>query len=427
MEKYDIYKKIVVDKPKKGYGVIYFLYCKISKKGYIGQASNYVSGNLIWGKNGRWKSHVREATSGSKDHCVLLNQAIRKYGQNQFSILTVEEVEEDRLDEKEKFYIEVFGSISPNGYNLEKGGRVCKIISEESRKKHSESTKGKILSDELKKKLSVEQIGLVRDHYRRKYEEDVNLPKYISATRHMGKICGYNVTFPIGIDTKEYIVQCFSNSYDTDLALDNAKQYLNELKEKHKNRFEEINKKREERLVEYQQDKIEKKTKTKLSEYIFPIIRNNKINGYYVENMPSDKENETYPKKEFTELSCNRKNLFAAHRYIKSLEILNTNSKFKEEKNKDIPYADKAQYIKNKENQLPKYLAYVIVNGEKIGYQINNFPLSKTDIRKKKFCDKKIPMVDKYKLAIDFLADLWKKKRELETINNHSILNNLNN
>ena len=68
-------------------GEIYLIKNKENNKCYIGQASKYVSkNNNKWGTKGRWKSHLREALSGKKDHCTLLNQAIRKYSEKNFEV-----------------------------------------------------------------------------------------------------------------------------------------------------------------------------------------------------------------------------------------------------------------------------------------------------------------------------------------------------
>lgn len=409
-------------KPDNEKGVIYYLYCNSSKKGYIGQAANYVSGNVKWGTIGRWKSHVREATSGKKDHCLLLNQAIRKYGVNSFTVTTVKEVLLNELDQLESYYIETFNTLAPNGYNLEKGGREGKILSEETKKKLSQFRKGTTRPPEECKKISDGQLGLRRNIKQRKFQEDSSLPKYIYSARRNNVLIGYHITFPIGIDQKKYIDTAFHNRKNPSKALEDAKKYLDDLKLKYAYVEEEVAKRKEERLKQYQKEKIENKVKKGLPQYIYPIIKNNKINGYYVEGYLDDNNN-PYPKKEFTELVSNSRNLRAAKRYIESLEVLNKNNNFREKKLDDLINVGNHNYSEKRRKNgdtanLPKYLTYVIVNGEKIGYQVNNFPMSKNEKIKKKFCGKKIPMEEKYKQATDYLKELWDKKKKLE--NNQS-------
>lgn len=52
--------------------------------------------------------------------------AIRKYGEENFEVEVVEEVERTLLDSKEKYYIEYYNSLTPNGYNISKGGQLNK-------------------------------------------------------------------------------------------------------------------------------------------------------------------------------------------------------------------------------------------------------------------------------------------------------------
>ena len=65
---------------------------------------------------------------------------------------------EEEMCSDEQYYIEVFDTLWPNGYNLTKGGDGL-IPCEEIRKKISNSLKGKPMSEEQKKKLSETLIG----------------------------------------------------------------------------------------------------------------------------------------------------------------------------------------------------------------------------------------------------------------------------
>jgi hypothetical protein len=69
--------------------------------------------------NGRWKSHVREAISKSgKDHCLLLNQAIRKYGSSAFDVIKLCDCKIEEMNTLETQYIKEYNSVVPNGYNM---------------------------------------------------------------------------------------------------------------------------------------------------------------------------------------------------------------------------------------------------------------------------------------------------------------------
>jgi len=72
------------------YGEIYKITNKTSGKSYIGQAKKYIGKyDTPWGTDGRWKSHVKEAISSRKDHCTLLNNAIRKYSADDFIVTKI--------------------------------------------------------------------------------------------------------------------------------------------------------------------------------------------------------------------------------------------------------------------------------------------------------------------------------------------------
>jgi hypothetical protein len=164
-----------------------------------------------WGAQGRWKSHLREAKNtiekGQKDHCTILNQAIRKYGENNFDVITLCECTSvEEMDKKEAEYIQEYNlGCRPNGYNLNYGGAKGKD-SDETREKKKQMRLGKTHDEETKNSISKGQIGNRRGVKPRKYPEDADLPKYISAKRQKEVIVGYAIScFPIEVETKEYV------------------------------------------------------------------------------------------------------------------------------------------------------------------------------------------------------------------------------
>ena len=94
---------------KEYIGEIYLIRNKENEKCYIGQAIGVVKPQK-WGAQGRWKSHLREAKNtiekGQKDHCTILNQAIRKYGENTFDVITLCE-----CIKKEAEYIQEYNNL----------------------------------------------------------------------------------------------------------------------------------------------------------------------------------------------------------------------------------------------------------------------------------------------------------------------------
>ncbi len=80
-----------------------------------------------------------------------LNRAIRKYGWDKVKKKIEHVCSYDSVDKWERFYIQVYNSLSPNGYNLEGGGCKNKVHSEETIRKMRESHKN--ISEETREKL----------------------------------------------------------------------------------------------------------------------------------------------------------------------------------------------------------------------------------------------------------------------------------
>ena len=78
---------------------------------------------------------------------------------------------EEEMNSDEQYYIEVFDTLWPNGYNLTEGGEGCAAC-EETRKKISESNKGKTLSEEHRRKLSEAKKGRPSPMLGKKHSEE---------------------------------------------------------------------------------------------------------------------------------------------------------------------------------------------------------------------------------------------------------------
>jgi group I intron endonuclease len=109
---------------------IYAIRCARNGKLYVGSAVNLVV---------RWKAH-QNALAAQRHHSIRLQRAWNKYGRDTFTFEVVELVEPERLIEREQFHIDAYRSASPSiGFNIcPKAG----------------STRGAILSDEAKRKMS---------------------------------------------------------------------------------------------------------------------------------------------------------------------------------------------------------------------------------------------------------------------------------
>ena len=88
---------------------------------------------------------------------------------------------EEEMCSDEQYYIKVFKTLWPNGYNLTEGGDGV-IPCEETKKKMSEAKKGKQLSEETKKKLSEAHSG-EKHHFFGKHLSDETKKKLSEAQK----------------------------------------------------------------------------------------------------------------------------------------------------------------------------------------------------------------------------------------------------
>lgn len=382
-------------------GEIYLIENKINGKAYIGQAAKFVSkNNNSWGTEGRWKSHIREAMSTKKDHCLLLNQAIRKYNPENFNVIKLCDCNLDEMNEIEKDYIQIYNTLVPNGYNLNIGGSNGKD-SEETRVKKRNARLGKKHSEETKLKISKGQLGNRRT-------TNSSLPKYIGEYKKDGILIGYIVrSFPIGVENKKYISKTFINSSNPEESFNLAIDYLDKLKNKYA--FIENYKKNN-----YDNDiktKLCLKYSEKLPDNIYPIIKDNKLYGYSVKNLKHP-DNILIPEKIF-DSNTNRWNLDQAKKYIEQVNYIIKN-KIKVSDWLDIDGLSKRGKNIDNDKYLPKYINLFKDknknhNKEIIGYCINGYPITQNNkIKKyfKSFSNKSLSMEDKYNLAINHLEEI---------------------
>ena len=92
---------------------------------YIYKVTNKLNGKIYIGKTlssieARWKQHCRDSKKESKEKRPLYT-AIRKYGEENFSVEQVEECSDSMVNERETYWIEWYGSFK-YGYNATLGG-----------------------------------------------------------------------------------------------------------------------------------------------------------------------------------------------------------------------------------------------------------------------------------------------------------------
>jgi group I intron endonuclease len=164
-------------------GIVIYKYTSPSNKSYIGQTSMPIME--------RFNAHCSQARQGSE---FMFHQAIRKYGEENFTIEILEEDLEDTTtaDKAECYWIKYFDTFK-NGYNMTEGGHGRERgwnHSDESKQKMSEKAKdrtpwnkgktgvqeawnkgkkltddqkinmGHLHTDETKKKLSEQKAGI---------------------------------------------------------------------------------------------------------------------------------------------------------------------------------------------------------------------------------------------------------------------------
>lgn len=169
----------------RDYGEIYCI-TSPSGKHYIGQCSLKDSNGYNNGTQKRWRGHVTEALNYKHKGCWLLNQAIKKYGEDKFIVQSLISCHKNHLNYYEKYFITEFNSLRPNGYNIVFGGSQTKILTNRS--------------------------------FIKKKSDDV--PKYIVYYESNG-LTGYRVEDP-DLKTKAFL----SSAYTMEQKLELAKKYL---------------------------------------------------------------------------------------------------------------------------------------------------------------------------------------------------------
>ena len=135
--------KQTLDEPTKRYCEIYKIINLSNGKIYVGQAVSHILNHKKYrpyGHEGRFRCHISEAFSTKKNQSHFLNNAIRKYGVDDFIVELIECCEISNADEREIYYIKELNSLYPNGYNLKNGGSVF-THSDESKKRVSNGVK----------------------------------------------------------------------------------------------------------------------------------------------------------------------------------------------------------------------------------------------------------------------------------------------
>ena len=114
---------------------IYKITNKLNDKKYIGQSNNPME---------RWKQHKWRSTNEIEKGKSAIHDALREVGIDNFSFEIIGWFED--YNEKEKYYIQYYNSLTPNGYNIMEGG-------EEPPHKYGEEHHNSVYSQELIDKI----------------------------------------------------------------------------------------------------------------------------------------------------------------------------------------------------------------------------------------------------------------------------------
>jgi len=212
--KYIQLSKSILNEPTNRYCEIYKIINLSNNKIYVGQAVSHILNHKKYrpyGREGRFRCHISEAFSTKKNQSHYLNNAIRKYGVENFIVELIEYCEIDDADERETHYIKEFNSLYPNGYNLKNGGSVF-THSDESKKRLSNGVKNYYKDKKFDRFKDIKQI-------------DDDIEKYIKPLKRYNEQYGWYV----------YIDRCKADFGGIHITLDESKnsaiEFIKKLKE----------------------------------------------------------------------------------------------------------------------------------------------------------------------------------------------------
>ena len=96
-------------------GIIYLITNTINNKVYVGQT--------IQNLKDRWYRHCQKKCLSNYEANMAIKRAIFKYGKDNFKVEVLEECPQEKLNEREIYYIAFFHSYE-DGYNCTKGGQL---------------------------------------------------------------------------------------------------------------------------------------------------------------------------------------------------------------------------------------------------------------------------------------------------------------
>jgi group I intron endonuclease len=113
--------------------ILYRITNKINGKRYIGQTIQLMSI--------RWSQHIHSSIKNKNN--TLISRTIKKYGKENFEVKVIARCNSiEEMNHREQYYIKLFNTLAPNGYNLDSGGK-NKIMHQSTKDKLSKAHLGK--------------------------------------------------------------------------------------------------------------------------------------------------------------------------------------------------------------------------------------------------------------------------------------------
>ena len=186
-------------------GIIYCYTNKINGKKYVGQTINAEQ---------RYNAHKSNYQNpNNTEYNSLIHRAFRKYGFNNFTYeILVKDIDDiNVLNELEIYYIKKFNCQTPNGYNVEAGGKNC------AKPKTLEHRKKEIWGQA---KLTEEEVIELRKAYR-----DKKSPTEIYNKKYKDRL-HYNSFLNIWVGKRYGLImpEVFQNGRHTKLTAETVKQ-----------------------------------------------------------------------------------------------------------------------------------------------------------------------------------------------------------
>lgn len=126
----------------KNTGYIYCITNLANDKEYIGATTQKVEE--------RFNQHLSDAKTDRNNGCTAIKKAMQEFGKDNFTFETLLTCNEKELDMYEDKFINLYDTLSPNGYNLKTGGNLGSKHCEETKKKIGEAHKGKTISNDTR-------------------------------------------------------------------------------------------------------------------------------------------------------------------------------------------------------------------------------------------------------------------------------------